>query len=59
VTPQNYAAHVQNIFSNAPLVRDLGHLKRSILLRRDLVISGSALEGLDRLRIICGITSST
>ncbi|KAJ7919196.1 hypothetical protein B0H13DRAFT_2320611 [Mycena leptocephala] len=42
VTPQNDAAHVQYIFPHAPLVRDLGHLKRSILSRRDL-ISGSAL----------------
>ncbi|KAJ6610282.1 hypothetical protein B0H10DRAFT_2193483 [Mycena sp. CBHHK59/15] len=42
-TPQNDAAHVQHIFTHAPLARDLGHLKRSILSRQDLVISGSAL----------------
>ncbi|KAJ6600236.1 hypothetical protein B0H10DRAFT_2441135 [Mycena sp. CBHHK59/15] len=42
-TPQNDAAHVQHIFTHAPLARDLGHLKLSILSRQDLVISGSAL----------------
>jgi hypothetical protein len=43
VTPQNDAAHMQHIYLHAPLACDLGHLKHSILSRRDLVISGSGL----------------
>jgi hypothetical protein len=43
VAPQNDAAHVQHVVPHALLAPDLGHLKRSILSRRDLVLSGSVL----------------
>ncbi|KAJ7893009.1 hypothetical protein B0H13DRAFT_2665549, partial [Mycena leptocephala] len=42
VTPQNDAAHMQHIYLHAPLACDLGHLKHSILSRRDLVISAGS-----------------
>ncbi|KAJ7810743.1 hypothetical protein B0H13DRAFT_2685425 [Mycena leptocephala] len=44
VTPQNDAAYVQHIFTHAPLARELGHLKRSILSHPDLVIGALRLR---------------
>ncbi|KAJ7234847.1 hypothetical protein C8J57DRAFT_1531353 [Mycena rebaudengoi] len=43
VAPQPDATHAQHVVRHAPLALDLGHLKRSILSRRNLVISSSAL----------------